>query len=81
MHNFTHATAMDTAKIPFGHLQTFPFRLNMTEKLFTGTLNHNQKKKKTFPYSGLEIIFGTYSSRGASGLIFSLVLTPVAIVL
>ena len=25
MHNFTHARAMDTAKIPFGHLQTFPY--------------------------------------------------------
>ena len=24
-HNFTHAGAMDTAKIPFGHLQTFPY--------------------------------------------------------
>ena len=23
IHNFTHACAMDTAKIPFGHLQTF----------------------------------------------------------
>ena len=23
------------------------FRLNMTEKLFTGTLNHNQNKQKT----------------------------------
>ena len=31
--------------------------------------------------SGLEIIFGTYSSCGASGLNFSLVLTPVALVL
>ena len=26
----------------------FMNRLNMTEKLFTGTLNHNQNKKKTF---------------------------------
>ena len=25
IHNFTHARAMDTAKIPFGHLQTFPY--------------------------------------------------------
>ena len=24
MHNFTHVLAMDTAKISFGHLQTFP---------------------------------------------------------
>ena len=32
-------------------------------------------------YSGLENIFGTYSSCGASGLNFSLVLTPVALVL
>ena len=24
-HNFAHARAMDTAKIPFGHLQTFPY--------------------------------------------------------
>ena len=31
--------------------------------------------------AGLEIIFGTYSSCGASGLNFSLVLTPVALVL
>ena len=31
--------------------------------------------------SGLEIIFGTYLSCGASGLNFSLVLTPVALVL
>ena len=31
--------------------------------------------------AGLEIIFGTYSSSGASGLNFSLVLTPVALVL
>ena len=23
IHNFTHARAMDTAKIPFGHVQTF----------------------------------------------------------
>ena len=23
--NFTHARAMDTAKIPFGHFQTFPY--------------------------------------------------------
>ena len=26
IHNFTHARAMDTAKIPFGHLQTFPYK-------------------------------------------------------
>ena len=25
IHNFTNAHAMDTAKIPFGHLQTFPY--------------------------------------------------------
>ena len=25
IHNFTHARAMNTAKIPFGHLQTFPY--------------------------------------------------------
>ena len=25
-------------------------RLNMTEKLFTGTLNHNQNKQKNFQY-------------------------------
>ena len=25
IHNFTRAHAMDTAKIPFGHLQTFPY--------------------------------------------------------
>ena len=25
IHNFTHARAMDTAKIPFGHLQTFSY--------------------------------------------------------
>ena len=31
--------------------------------------------------TGLEIIFGTFSSCGASGLNFSLVLTPVALVL
>ena len=24
MHNFTHARVIDTAKISFGHLQTFP---------------------------------------------------------
>ena len=30
---------------------------------------------------GLEILFLTYSSCGASGLIFSLVLTPVELVL
>ena len=28
IHNFTHASAMDTAKIPFGHLQTFPYAEN-----------------------------------------------------
>ena len=25
IHNFTHARAMNTAKVPFGHLQTFPY--------------------------------------------------------
>ena len=25
IHNFTHAHAMDTTKISFGHLQTFPY--------------------------------------------------------
>ena len=25
IHNLTHARAMNTAKIPFGHLQTFPY--------------------------------------------------------
>ena len=25
IYNFTHARAMDTAKIPFGHPQTFPY--------------------------------------------------------
>ena len=25
IHNFTPARAMDTAKIPFGHIQTFPY--------------------------------------------------------
>ena len=25
IHNFTHARAIDTAKIPFGHLKTFPY--------------------------------------------------------
>ena len=25
IHNFTHAHAMDTAKISFGHLQSFPY--------------------------------------------------------
>ena len=28
IHNFTHAGAMDTAKIPFGHLQTFRIAKN-----------------------------------------------------
>ena len=32
-------------------------------------------------FTGLEIFFGTYSSCGASGLKFSLVLTPVELVL
>ena len=29
IHNFTHAHAMDAAKIPFGHLQTFPYCENL----------------------------------------------------
>ena len=33
-----------TSKLPA--IQIVRIRLNMTEKLFTGTLNHNQKKKK-----------------------------------
>ena len=28
IHNFTHARVMDTAKIPFGHLRTFPYCAN-----------------------------------------------------
>ena len=28
IHNFTYAHAMDTAEIPFGHLQTFPYCKN-----------------------------------------------------
>ena len=39
IHNFTHARAMNTTKIPFGHLQTFRFAKNVVtaraESIFT----------------------------------------------
>ena len=45
-------------------------------------LNYNELFSLKSPYvSGLEKFFWTYSSCRASGLIFSLVLTPVELVL
>ena len=41
----------------------------------------DQMSEKTNTFTGLEIFFWTYSSCGASGLNFSLVLTPVELVL
>ena len=55
---------------------------------FAGLLTHNALMDSSFwfdaknlEWSGLENIFWTYSSCGASGLNFSLVLTPVELVL
>ena len=40
-------------------------RLNMTEKLFTGTLNHNQNKKQTKPESsGSQVELTVYQCSG-----------------
>ena len=38
---------METNGPVTANLISGPIRLNMTEKLFTGTLNHNQNKTKT----------------------------------
>ena len=55
--------------------------------VYSGNSAHSGKQMHrnlhiiTLFLAGLENIFGTYSSCGASGLNFSLVLTPVALVL
>ena len=51
--------------------------VNMTKTLFWNTIIYCF----IFGYTGLEIIFWAYSSCGASGLNFSLVFTPVELVL